>query len=797
MTNTKVMLEKPITLNNALEVIDYLNNNNYMPEDFDIFDNPLSKTIWLSKYRFYTSEVDIPSTLRRCVRGIYVNDHKALQALAEVAVAQGLFMPAGRIIAGADTSKRVTLMNCYVNATMEDSMEGIVDGLGNIMLTQQQGGGIGTDFSTLRPTGALLSRTGSYASGPLPFMDTWNAACSTIMSAGDRRGAMMGTMSDTHPDLPKFIAAKHEKGRLTNFNVSVLVSDAFMEAVFDDEEWCLYFNVAPYHQRPAELEQWDFVDEQGMKQYVYSVWRARDLWDLITRSTYEYSEPGVIFIDRVNELNNLQYVENIRCTNPCGEQPLPPHGTCNLGAINLTQVIKNPFTPEAEIDWLKLHYAAAIGVRFLDNVIEVTNYPLEAQKVEEYNKRRIGLGISGLADALAMLGIRYGSTEAVRTYEAIQQAITLSAYTTSVHLAKERGSFPLFSAPEFFRGFAGTKLPEELQRQIALNGIRNGVLLTIAPTGTTSILFGDISSGIEPVFAREAKRNVRQPDDSFKQYTTYNFSARLWKYLNPDLEYPRYMVEADDLKVYEHIAMQEAGQRWIDASISKTINVPENYSFEEFQDAYKLAYEAGLKGCTTYRPSATRGAILVKEGAETKSEAPTAVAAPSTYARPQTLHSVTCKVKWPNLNSALYITLGFKEDGTPYEVFLNSKDQRFTEWMTTTTLMLSWLIRSGTPFEVLCDELRQIHSMEGAFAEQQYRPSLVSFIGAKLKEMYNTYQGGVNSSEELAAPASGAPDTEAPKRKTITDVCSSCGSYNTYYSEGCMKCRDCGYSKCG
>lgn len=776
--------------------IELLEAEPYLPKSFNPYDNFLTQEIWKSKYR-HNNEANIKATLERAVNGVYAKDisDTCWVHAGRLAVTRGLFMPAGRIIAGAGTEKRVTLMNCYVNAEIPDSMEGIADGLKNIMLTQQQGGGIGTDFSTLRPTGATLHRTGSYASGPLPFMDTWNAACSTIMSAGDRRGAMMGTISDTHPDLPKFITAKRESGRLTNFNLSVLVTDAFMEAVFEDEQWLLYFDVEPYGDRAPELIGLDFFDEFNNRQYVYNIWRAKELWALITNNTYEFSEPGVIFIDRINELNNLQYCETIRCTNPCGEQPLPPHGTCNLGAIGLPHIVKNPFTENARIDWDLLTAATHVGIRFLDNVIDVTNYPLEEQKQEEWAKRRVGLGISGLADMLAMMGVRYGSHDAARLYGEVQKHITLESYTASMRLAMERGSFPLFNKERFFQGFAGKMLPKDLQDMIYNNGIRNGVLNTIAPVGTTSIVFGDISSGIEPVFAREANRKVRQPDDTFKTYKTYNFSARLFKHMYSEEEYPRYMVEAADLKIYEHIAMQEAGQRWIDASVSKTINVPEETTYEDFVDVYKMAYEARLKGCTTYRPSAVRGSILSIEDPSATSTQAVRQAEP--YRRPQVLQSITCKVKWPNLQSALYITLGYDDEGRPYEIFLNSKDQRFTEWMTTTTLMLSWLIRSGTPFETLCEELKQIHSMEGAFAEQQYRPSLVSFIGTKLLEMYRSLPG-IKTSEPIETASATESRVERDSQNPVKGVaCPTCKGYNTYREEGCLKCGDCGYSKCG
>lgn len=383
---------------------------NHLPKDFDFFTGePLSEEIWRSKYR-WGDEESFAFTARRVVQGVYAPniefddkhwtpDDYMLEAWG--AMKYGLWMPGGRILAGAGTNKVVTLMNCYVNSTLEDSMKGIHDAFGHIMFTTQQGGGIGTDWSPLRPSGAWLSRTQAQASGPLPFITSADAIGKTIESAGARRAAQMWTISDTHPDMPAFVDAKHKAGVWTNGNISVLVSDAFMAAIQEDEEWYLYHEARPTTRDP-DLESLDFVDETtGKKMHVYAVWQARELWERITRSTYEYSEPGVIFIDRVNDGNNLQYCEEIRCTNPCGEQPLPPHGTCNLGAVNLALMVKDPFGDDASFDWDLLRNTVRVGVRFLDNVIEATNYPLEEQRLEEYSKRRIGLGFSGLASAFA------------------------------------------------------------------------------------------------------------------------------------------------------------------------------------------------------------------------------------------------------------------------------------------------------------------------------------------------------------------------------------------------------------
>jgi ribonucleoside-diphosphate reductase alpha chain len=766
---------------------------NHLPKGFDFFKGePISEEIWRNKYR-WGNEVDMAATAARVCAGVYAHDDLAHRAEATDAMSNGLWMPGGRIIAGAGTNKHVTLMNCYVNGTIDDSMVGIHDAYGNIMFTMQQGGGIGTDWTPLRPQGAWLSRTQANASGPGPFISSADAIGLTVESAGERRGAQMWTIADTHPDLPIFIRMKHQKGVWTNGNISILVTDAFMGAVAEDEEWFLYHEVQP-REREERLKELDFTDDNtGKRMYVYSVWKARALWELITRSTYEYSEPGVIFIDRVNDLNNLQYCEEIRCTNPCGEQPLPPHGTCNLGAVNLALMVKNPFSDEAEFDWELLRNTVRVGTRFLDNVIEVTNYPLPEQREEELSKRRIGLGFSGLASALAQMGLRYGSNRSAAFAGEIMKAVCLQTYKTSVDLAAERGAFPLYNEQAFWHGegFAARKL-----RGLDFFGkpIRNGVNNTLAPTGTTSTAYGNVEASLEPAWQYECTRNVVQRDGSFKPSPMTYFTARLWKHMFPGQEFPRHFITADQLKVHEHIAVQEACQNWVDASISKTINLPENTTYAEFVAVYDMAFEAGLKGCTTYRPSEVRGSVFVSSD-----EASMPAGGKPNLKRPIYIPGHIGKVQWPGLNSAIYITIGRLDDGTPHEVFLNSKDQRNNEWMTTSTLLMSWLLRAGVDIQTICDELEQVSSIEGYMVpsgdRMRYRASLVALIGATLREMDDIFHGRIkdedpNSTETSSLPP--LPASTGPRGPR----CPVCQSPNTRLEEGCFKCGDCLYSKC-
>ncbi len=750
----------------------------------DLFDSKMTKDVWRNKYAWQNEQHPF-DTFTRVALAIFP-DSPGHRRQAQQAMMAGLWLPGGRIFAGAGTSKRVTLMNCYVNEKIDDSMEGIMHGLSNTALTLQQGGGIGTDFSTLRPEGALLTRTHTKASGPIPFMHTWDATSRTIRSAGDRRGAMMGTMCDTHPDLLKFIKVKQTKGALEQFNISILVSDALMEAVKDDAEWLLYFPERPM-QRDASLEAYDFEDEQNVKQYVYQVVKARTLWEEITRATYDYSEPGVIFVDRINEANNLWYCEDIRCTNPCGEQPLPPHGTCNLGHVNLARVVKKPFSEDAYIDYDLIKATTQIGVRFLDGVIGATSYPLPQQEVEERTKRRLGLGFTGLADMLAQLRVRYGSREAIKLTEEVTRMICWTAYETSVELAKEKGGFDAYQ-PEYLTGhnFAATMLPEYIQDAIREHGIRNSLLLTVAPTGTGSIFYGNVSSGGEPVFLHSTQRRVLKPTDGFKDewetYVEWGYGARLYHSIfGADKDLPSYMVTAEDLTVEEHVTMQAAAQRWIDASMSKTINVPKDYPYEQFAKVYELAYSLGCKGCTTYRPSDVRGSVLSKPG---ESNVPVVVTAELPI-RPDVLSGVTYKIKWGSLKSALYLTIN-ERDGQPFEIFIASKDSRYHDWTTALTTMISAIFRKGGDISFVAKELQQVQSLnDGAFKEGLHHPSLVAYIGYKL--------------ERHIAGSSIAPEPESPKAlvSPTGDKCPQCQQFTLTRQEGCKKCSTCDYTSCG
>ena len=460
------------------------------------FAAPIAEQIWDMKYRFKEADGtpldgSVEDTWRRIARALAVveNDADHWENEFYAALEDFKFLPAGRITAGAGTARKVTLFNCFVMGTIPDSMGGIFEMLKEAALTMQQGGGIGYDFSTIRPKGALVTGVAADASGPLSFMDVWDSMCRTIMSAGSRRGAMMATMRCDHPDIEDFITAKSDAARLRMFNVSVLVTDPFMEAVKANGSWDLVFDGK-----------------------VYQTVKARDLWNKIMRSTYDYAEPGVIFIDRTNKANNLGYCETIAATNPCGEQPLPPYGACLLGSINLARLVKDPFEADADLDIDALGKLVATAVRMMDNVVDASEFPLPQQAQEAQAKRRIGLGVTGLADALLMTGLRYGSDEAARQTDRWLHAIARAAYLASVDLAKEKGAFPLFDANSYLASDAMMQMDEDVRDHIRTHGIRNALLTSIAPTGTISLYAGNVSSGIEPVFAYAYTRKVLQKD---------------------------------------------------------------------------------------------------------------------------------------------------------------------------------------------------------------------------------------------------------------------------------------------
>ena len=738
-----------------------------------------AEQIWDMKYRLKDAEggpVDrtVGDTWRRIARALAAaeDDPARWEGRFHGALEDYRFLPAGRITAGAGTGRAVTLFNCFVMGAIPDSMTGIFEMLREAALTMQQGGGIGYDFSTLRPMGAPVEGVAADASGPLSFMDVWDAMCRTIMSAGSRRGAMMATMRCDHPDIGAFITAKRDPSRLRMFNLSVLVTDAFMAAVKAGASWELRFGGR-----------------------VHGTVAARDLWNRIMQSTHDHAEPGVIFIDRVNAMNNLGYCETIAATNPCGEQPLPPYGACLLGSVNLARLVARPFENDAALDEDALRELVATAVRMLDNVIDISRFPLAAQADEARAKRRIGLGVTGLADALIMLGLRYGSEEAAARTGAWMRLIARAAYLASVDLAKEKGAFPLFDADAFLASGYMAGMDGDVRAAVAEHGIRNALLTSIAPTGTISLYAGNVSSGIEPVFAPAYRRKVLQPDGSRREEEVVDYAVALWRQKFGERELPAHFVSAGDLTPGDHVRMQAAAQRWIDSSISKTINCPAEIGFDAFRDVYMAAWDSGCKGCTTYRPNAVTGSVLSVSGeAGEAADAGTGLTDP--LARPAEVEGRTYKIRWPGSDHAIYITVNdLVVDGRrrPFEVFINSKNMEHFAWTVGLTRMISAVFRRGGDVSFVVEELKAVFDPRGgAWMEGRYIPSILAAIGGVL-ERHMIAIGFIVEPEAAAEPAQAAMTVGASPPLAF---CPACNQPALIRSEGCEKCQSCDYSRC-
>jgi len=647
---------------------------------------PASSDIWDKKYRLKKKDetpvdADIDGTYRRVAEALAEVEseekreewsEKFLWALRHGAI------PAGRIMsnAGALAYKPATsTINCTVSGTIEDSMNGILEKVHEAGLTLKAGCGIGYEFSTLRPKGAYVSGAGAYTSGPLSFMDIYDKMCFTVSSAGGRRGAQMATFDVGHPDVLDFIKAKREDGRLRQFNLSLLVTVDFMEAVKNDADWPLAFPITEGEEDLDSLDlndptqviwrDWPTTngyvtnDDGEVACKVYKMIRARRIWDVIMSSTYDYAEPGFILIDKVNEMNNNWFAENIRATNPCGEQPLPPYGSCLLGSVNLTKFVRDPFTDNAHFDWDEYRKVVAVFTRMLDNVVEINGLPLEGQRDEIMNKRRHGMGFLGLGSTITMLGMKYGSEQSVGFTEQISRELALEGWRQALELAEEKGPAPVMNEEFEVTAKMLRQRPEmkadgievgdtikgkvlhakyshymqrvaeyepELVKQLTEKGARYTHHSSIAPTGTISLsLANNASNGIEPSFAHHYARNViREGKKTKEKVDVYSFELLAYRELiNKDAmpyaeddaqKLPEYFITAEDITPKEHVDIQAASQMWIDSSISKTANVPTDYPYEDFKDIYLYAYEKGLKGCTTFRfnPEAFQG-VLVKE----------------------------------------------------------------------------------------------------------------------------------------------------------------------------------------
>lgn len=586
----------------------------------------ISRIVLEEKY-CKNGETTIDEVRSRVANALAAVEHDKTRFAQEfLAALEGGFIPAGRINSAAGTDIKATLINCFVQPVGDsvsdesDGKPGIFVALREAAETMRRGGGVGYDFSRIRPKGARVNSTASQASGPVSYMHVFDRSCETVESAGARRGAQMGVLRVDHPDIEEFIVAKRTAGSLTNFNISVGVTDRFMQAVEDGCDFELV-HVAEPSQELKDAGAWY---DESTDLWVYKRVNARELFDRIMQSTYDHAEPGILFIDRMNAENNLYYVEEIEATNPCAEQPLPDYGCCCLGSVDLTRFVRDPFTADASFDEEAFAAVVKTGIRMLDNVLDVTFWPLEKQRQEAMNKRRVGLGFTGLGDALVMLGHRYGGPESLQVAKRISELMRDTAYMASVELAKEKGAFPLFDADKYLESGFAKRLPEEIRAAIRKHGLRNSHLLSIAPTGTISLAFADnASNGIEPAFSWSYNRKKRMAAGGEVVYSVLDHAYRLYSALHapaaadgskeelvPEDELPEQFVTALELKVRDHVNMLKVVQPYIDTSISKTVNIPADYPFEDFAELYLDAWKAGLKGLATFRPNLVTGSVL-------------------------------------------------------------------------------------------------------------------------------------------------------------------------------------------
>ncbi len=585
-----------------------------------IFQETISEKVWDQKYRYREKEKTVDQSIEETWQRVAKAVAKAEQAKNAThwqekfyqALENFRFLPGGRIMAGAGTKHSVTLFNCFVMPLLEDSLSGIFDSLKEAAFTLQQGGGVGYDFSTLRPRGFSVTQTGGTASGPVSFMRIWNSMCAIMGSTGVRRGAMMGVLRCDHPDIEEFLSVKADPQELRFFNVSVLVSDNFMQCVKENRDWELIFPAAELDATDTVLRHWSNSAEPVACRIVRRI-NARDLWQKIIKSGYDHTEPSVLFEDTINRQNNLWYREWICATNPGGEIPLPINGACNLGAINLTQFVQNPFSNKASVDWDGIEQTVIVATRFLDNVIDISHYPLKMQKQEVYATRRIGLGVTGLADMFVMLNLKYGDEASLKLANQLMKFVMEKTWQASMDLAKERGVFAGFHAQKYAQGNFVQNLSEDMRNAILKNGIRNSHHNAIAPTGTISLLANNVSNGIEPIFSADYDRALRNVNGELIKFSVMDYALRHWRKINKKEQLPPQWVEAKNLLPKQHLAMQAAIQPYVDNAVSKTIIIGKDFPFEQLSDLYMQAYNLGLKGCTIFRPKKKKESVITMD----------------------------------------------------------------------------------------------------------------------------------------------------------------------------------------
>lgn len=807
---------------------------------------PISFDVLKEKY-LKAGETGIDDVYSRVARALASAEPEALRAKYEALFLENLYagaIGAGRIMSAAGTSIQATLINCFVQpvgdciqGVDDDGYPGIYEALREAAETMRRGGGVGYDFSRIRPRGAEVKATASMASGPCSYINVFDQSCSTVESAGARRGAQMGVLRIDHPDVQEFITAKRTPGRWNNFNVSVGMSDAFMQALDGDRTWELVHRAKP---GATIMAQGAYQRADGL--WVYKTLAASELWDTIMRSTYDFAEPGILFLDNMNQDNNLRYCEKIEATNPCGEQPLPSYGCCDLGPIILPRFVQNPFGFDGKpgFDFAAFEKSVALQVRALDNVLEVTFWPLPQQREESAAKRRIGVGFTGMGNVLAMMCLRYDSAEGREMATRIATSMRDAAYTASVALGQEKGAFPKFDADGYMaEGTFASRLPDALKKSIRKHGIRNSHLLSIAPTGTVSLAFADnASNGIEPAFSWMYKRKKRESDGTTSEYAVEDHAWRMYRELGGDVnKLPDYFVSALDMSATNHIAMMEAVQPFVDTAISKTVNVPADYPYDDFKNLYQQAWRARLKGLATYRPNAILGSVL-----EVHSEpvaAPVAVAAPVIdpmrtviESRPKgALSAVAEKVDYwtQEGHKTLYLLVSFlpvpaaNGVGTvdrAIEFFMPvGQSGESQQWITSSMRLLSLAARGGFLERALSD-MRKVawdrgpvrlgtHQKADGTHVPMWHDSEVAAVAYAIqniqlqranrqKQGHGEGQREAQLNQGVLAPAQESALAAAPPPVMAGKKCGECGAHAVIRKDGCDYCTQCGHiGTCG
>ena len=799
---------------------------------------PISQDVLAEKY-LKSGETDIEQLYQRVAKALAGAEKSELQQEWEQKFLVNLragAIGAGRIMSAGGTDIQATLINCFVQpvgdaiqGTDDEGYPGIYEALREAAETMRRGGGVGYDFSRIRPKGAKVKGTHSIASGPCSYINVFDQSCSTVESAGARRGAQMGVLRIDHPDVLEFITAKRTPGRWNNFNVSVGVTDAFMQAVADDAEWELVHKA-----KPGRKLLDNGASQRADGQWVYRKMPARELWNTIMQSAYDFAEPGILFLDQINRDNNLHYCETIAATNPCGEQPLPNYGCCDLGPVILTRFVRNPFGVGGApgFDFEAFEQAVAVQVRALDNVLDVTWWPLPQQREEAQAKRRIGVGFTGLGNTLSMLCLRYDREDGREMAARIAERMRNAAYRASVELAKEKGAFPKFDAAAYLGGGSfASRLPDDIKDAIKKYGLRNSHLLSIAPTGTVSLAFADnASNGIEPAFSWSYTRKKRESDGSTSEYTVEDHAYRLYRALHGttrDTPLPAYFVNALEMTAADHVAMMQAVQPYIDTSISKTVNIPADYPYEDFKDLYHHAWRAGLKGLATYRPNNILGAVLETSApkTESKAEAATEPADPMRTvieSRPKgALNAVAEKIEYwtQEGKKRLYLIVSFMPVSAPdgftveraIEFFMPvGQSGESQQWITATMRSLSLAARGGFLDRALDDlskvawdrgpvRLGTYQKADGGHVPRWHDSEVAAIAYAiqnLIAERQQAAQGSLFEPEELVQTGAGRAEElpeQVPSAVMAGKKCPECGAHAMIRKDGCDYCTQCGH----